>query len=250
METFNTIHLEEPTRRMVVKIGSSSITKNGNPLNRDFMNNIGLQCGILYDAGIEIALVSSGAVACGKEILKYRMDDLIHDQVAAIYGQVHLVDAWDDTFRPFGVPVGQVLFSEDDLSKPNTPLVKALKYGIQIVNANDAINDSEMKQYFLSSDNDKLAGHVARFMKADTLLLLTDVDGVLDQEGNVIQRIYPGQELFLNGKSDKGTGGMQSKVDVGFESSKRGIRTIIANAHAKDVILDVAKGKQVGTTFQ
>ena len=237
------------SKRMIIKIGSSSITKNGDPLNLEFMSNIAQQCAQLYKAGVEIAIVSSGAVATGKKILQTTENDIIHDQVAAIYGQSILMDAWKDVFGKENINVGQVLISEDDLSKPNTPLVEGLKHGIQIINANDAVNDIEMKAYFLSSDNDKLAGHVAKFIQADTLLLLTDVDGVLDKNGIAISELHPGQELNLTGKSDAGTGGMVSKVAVGFESSQHNIRTIIANAYEQDVILKVAREKKIGTKF-
>lgn len=237
------------SRRMIVKIGSSSITKNGSPLNKEFMRNIAQQCFQLYNSGVEITIVSSGAVATGKKLLSVTEDDIIHDQVAAIYGQSLLMDAWKDVFESHNIHVGQVLISEDDLQKPNTPIVAGLKHGIQIINANDAVNDVEMKAYFLSADNDKLAGHVAQFINADTLLLLTDVDGVLDNKGNLIRELHQNYEITLFGKSDVGTGGMSSKVTVGIEASNSGIRTVIANAYEDDVILEVARGQQIGTSF-
>lgn len=159
------------------------------------------------------------------------------------------MDAWNEGFRPYGIHVGQVLFSEEDLSKPNTPILLGMKHGIQIINANDATNDIEMKAFLKSADNDRLAGHVADFVKADTLLILTDVEGVLDSNGNVIRHMQSGVEIDFMGKSKTGTGGMQSKVTVGLESHQKGIRTIIANAHENDVILKAAKGISVGTLF-
>ena len=124
-----------------------------------------------------------------------------------------------------------------------------MKHGIQIINANDATNDVEMKAFLKSADNDKLAGHVAKFVKADTLLLLTDTDGVIDSNGNVIQEMKQGTEVSLLGKSGVGTGGMISKVDVAFDCTRAGIRTVIANASEKDVILNLAQGKKTGTLF-
>lgn len=237
------------SKRMVIKIGSSSLTRDGNPLNIELIQKLADQVATLYKSGVEVVIVSSGAVASGKEILKTTKDDLINDQIAAIYGQNYLMDAWNKAFAKHQIPVGQVLFSEDDLKKPNTPIIMGMKHGIQIINANDAINDSEMKEYLLSSDNDKLSGHIAKFVNADTLLLLTDVNGVIDNNGNVISEMYPGVEVSLLGKSSVGTGGMNSKVNVGFDCAQNNIRTVIASANQPEVILKVARGEQIGTSF-
>lgn len=237
------------SKRMVIKIGSSSLTHDGNPLNIELIEKLADQVATLYKSGVEVVIVSSGAVASGKEILETTNDDLINDQIAAIYGQNYLMDAWSKAFAKHKIPVGQVLFSEDDLNKPNTPIVLGMKHGIQIINANDAVNDSEMREYFLSSDNDKLSGHIAKFVNADTLLLLTDVKGVIDSNGDVISEMYPGIEVSLLGKSSVGTGGMNSKVNVGFDCSKSNIRTVIAGANQEDIILKVARGEQIGTSF-
>ncbi len=246
-ETLNTN--EYISKRMVVKIGSSSISRGGNPLNKEFVGNIAKQASTLFRARVEIALVSSGSVVSGKRILDLSEDDVLQDQIAAIYGQNYLMDIWNEEFKPFNIPVGQVLFSEEDLQKPNTPILFGMKHGIQIINANDATNDVEMKAFLKSADNDKLAGHVAKFVKADTLLLLTDTDGVIDSNGNVIQEMKQGTEVSLLGKSGVGTGGMISKVDVAFDCTRAGIRTVIANASEKDVILNLAQGKKIGTLF-
>lgn len=237
------------SKRMIVKIGSSSIAKNGNPLNGSLMRTIARQCAILYKSGVEISIVSSGAVAAGKKLLKSTNDDIIHDQVAAIYGQNHLMNKWDRVFKKYSILTGQVLLSENDLKNPNTPIMMGLKRGVQIINANDAVNNEEMKAYFLSADNDRLAGHIAQFINADTLLLLTDVDGVLDEKGQVIKEMRENKKVKLVGKSKLGTGGMMSKVIVGFRAAKNNIRTVIANAYEKDVVLKVARGERFGTTL-
>lgn len=234
-------------KRIVIKIGSSSITKNG-ILDMRTINSIARQVSLLYRLGAEIVIVSSGAVACGRNILSLK-DTKSSSQIAAIYGQNVLLNSWSQAFRKFNVNVGQVLISEEDLKNPNTPLVGGLKHGIQIVNANDAVNDEEMKAFFLSSDNDKLSGHIAQFIKADTLILLTNVDGVLNHEGKVIKKLEKSSKIHFRAKSSVGTGGMYSKVLVGFESAKNGIQTIIANANKKNIILEIISGKQTGTRF-
>jgi glutamate 5-kinase len=247
-QLLNTVEVEKfISKRMVVKIGSSSITKDGSPLNVDFVKNVAKQCSQLLKSNVEIAIISSGSVVAGKWVLRQTRDDVIHDQVAAIYGQSILMNYWRGAFVDFGINVGQILISEDDLKKPNTPIVEGLRHGIQVINANDAVNDSEMKAYLLSADNDKLAGHIAQFIGADTLVLLTDVDGVLNGKGDVIQELTKDNEVSLLGKSSVGTGGMQSKVNVGLDCTQQGIRTVIANAYTDEVLLKVAKGESVGT---
>lgn len=233
-------------KRIVIKIGSSSITKNGS-LNLRVLHSIASQVALLFQLGIEIVIVSSGAVACGRRVLK--INKKTSSQVAAIYGQNLLLNAWSKAFEKYHISVGQVLISEADLKNSSTPLVKGLKHGIQIINANDAVNNEEMKAFFLSSDNDKLSGHIAQFIKADTLILLTNVNGVLNNDGKVIKKMEKSSKVHFRAKSSVGTGGMYSKVLVGFESAKKGIQTIIANAHKKDVILEIISGKQIGTKF-
>jgi len=236
------------SKRIVIKIGSSSLTTNGT-LNIKMMNSLARQVALLYNLGVEIVIVSSGAVACGRAALTLKKTKY-SSQVAAIYGQNLLMNQWSSVFHKHNVHVGQVLLSESDLQSPNTPLVKGLKHGVQIINANDAVNDSEMKAFFVSSDNDKLSGHIAEFIKADTLILLTDVDGVWDDKRKVIRTLKQSNKVKMFAKSSAGTGGIQSKINVGFNSTKKGVKTVIANAHAKNVVLDILMGKQIGTVFE
>lgn len=211
------------------------------------MHSIASQVSLLFKLGVKIVIVSSGAVACGRKILNTNRK--MSNQVAAIYGQNLLLNAWSKVFEKYNVTVGQVLISESNLKISSTPLVKGLKHGIQIINANDAVNDEEMKAFYLSSDNDKLSGHIARFIKANILILLTNVDGVLNEEGKVINKLESNYNVRFGKKSSAGTGGMSSKVTVGFESTQKGITTFIANANTKDIILKILTGKQIGTTF-
>jgi glutamate 5-kinase len=233
-------------KRIVIKIGSSSITKNGS-LNMRVMHSIASQVSLLFKLGVKIVIVSSGAVACGRKILNTNRK--MSSQVAAIYGQNLLLNTWSKVFEKYSVHVGQVLISESDLKSSSTPLVMGLKHGIQIINANDAVNDEEMKAFYLSSDNDKLSGHIAEFIGATMLILLTNVDGVLGSDGKVITKLERDSQLLFGKKSSVGTGGMSSKVNVGYDSTKKGIKTIIANANRKDVILQVVTGSNIGTTF-
>ena len=234
-------------KRIVIKIGSSSITTDG-ALNMKVINSVAYQVSLIYKLGLEIVIVSSGAVACGKNKLQLKKN-VSSSQIAAIYGQNHLISAWSKAFEKFNVNVGQVLISEKDLKNRSTPIIRGLRHGIQIINANDAVNDEEMKAFFLSSDNDKLAGHIAQFIGANTLILLTDVEGVLDVSRKVIREFGRKNQAGLFGKSKVGTGGIESKINVGLKSTRKGIETFIANAHKKDVILKILAGTKIGTKF-
>ncbi len=242
-------NVELKSKRMVVKIGSSSIAKRGQPLNESVMDSIASQTSNLYRKGVEIALVSSGAVICGENALKEDSKDIFDSQEAAIYGQPILISKWVKCFEKYGVLAGQILFSEEDLPKPNTPIIRAMKRGIPIVNANDAINNHEMKQYYLSSDNDQLALHISRFVDADTLLLLTDVEGVFDQDGKIITLLDDNhlKILTFGDNSNEGTGGMKSKINVGLNAARDGKRVIISKASNTDVLIKAALGISTGT---
>lgn len=238
-------------QRMVVKIGSSTIIEGGTyeqPLNLDLITSIANQCSILFKAGVEVAIVSSGAVASGKSLLEIDEQSVSDRQIEAIFGQPALIHAWIEAFRRFGIIAGQILLTENDLKTPPETLKKALKKGVVVINANDAINSQEMEQFLVSADNDKLAGFVAKAIGADTLLILTDVDGVKDGNGCVIE---DGMEInetivFVN-KSKPGTGGMASKVMVLQELAKLQIKGVIASPGEK-IVLDAARGTLSGCT--
>jgi len=254
MTEFSPRHEQEQfaTRRMVVKIGSSTITEGGTveqPLNLGLIDNIARQCSILHKSGVEVAVVSSGAVACGRKILEMDEKTIFDRQIEAIYGQSTLTHAWQTAFGKYGVPAGLLLLKETDLENPLPTLNKALKQGVPVINANDATSSNEMRQLLVSADNDKLAGFVARAVGADTVLILTDVEGVKDTNGCVV---FDGagidETVVFEGTSKTGTGGMASKVDVLRKLSFEKTRGVIAAAEG-DIILDVARGTATGCTI-
>lgn len=167
-------------RRMVVKIGSSLISKDGDPLNREFMDDIARQSSRLFKSGVEVFIVSSGAVVGGDWLIREKGIDInqlfsVHlqslteeegkvflDRVRAFYGQAELMSAWREAFAHYGILAGQGLYEDKDLKKTNTRevLESCCKIGVPIINANDAVSDFEMRQFALSADNDKLAGFI------------------------------------------------------------------------------------------
>lgn len=240
------------TKRLIVKIGSSTITEDGDPLNRDFMDNIAVQVSELLRGGVEVAIVSSGAVACGRKILGDIGATTLDNQVAAVYGQPALIAQWTIAFSKHGINVGQELLTDQNLKSSKLVLEKSLKRGVVIINANDAVNDEEMKQFAISADNDKLAGYVADLINADTLILLTDVDGVLDEGGKVMETIVSNEnaEIVFRDKSAVGTGGMESKVEIAKEIANSGKIAFIANGKTPNVLLRIARGETLGTRIR
>ncbi len=245
------------THRIVIKIGSNVLTEGAtadNPLNTELIDSIARQCSHLYKNGVDVIIVSSGAVACGRHLLSIEERSLQDRQVEALYGQPTLIGTWVQAFKKYRVIVGQALITENDLEEAQKVLQKSFKSGVIIVNANDAVSVSEMQQFLVSADNDRLAGFVAETIEADTIILLTDVDGVLDSKGRLIEDGFRiDNTIQFRQGSDRGTGGMRSKVETLRElASNTRIRGVIASAKQEDVILEIARGntKGRGTIFQ
>lgn len=240
------------TRRIVIKIGTSTITAGKDQPDLEFMGEVARQATELFSDGVDVIIVSSGAVASGKR-WDFPRRDIADKQVEAVYGQPKLMAKWHQAFEIHGIEVGQVLFTDIDLKEKaanaREVLSRALKRGVVIINYNDAVADEEMQKVERSVDNDKLAGEVARLIDADTLLILTDVDGVMDRGELIpfVDRLEDIEDLAHEG--GMGTGGARSKWIEAKEVAKDGIRSIIANGRAKDTILNVAKGQNVGTQF-
>ena len=241
------------THRLVVKIGSNAITEGStkdNPLNTELIDNIARQCSDLFKNGVEIVIVSSGAVACGRNLLTIEEHNTGDRQVEAVFGQPTLTGTWVEAFKRYGVVAGQALITENDLNEAKNVLRKSLKSGVVIVNWNDAVNSDQMRAFMRLADNDHSAAEVADAIGADTLLILTDVEGVFDPNNSLIEdgSLINDDNIFFQG-SDKGTGGMATKVNVLKDSSKKGIKGIIAGTKRRDFILEIARGNTQGHTL-
>lgn len=244
------------SRRAVIKIGSSTITEgatNENPLNIELIDNIARQSSHLYKNGVEVVIVSSGVVVCGRNLLSIEERDTQDRQVEAVFGQPTLIEAWVAAFRKYGVIAGQILVTENDLEESKEVLQKSLKIGVVIVNANDSVNKKEMEEFLTSADNDRLSGFVATTIDADTVLILTDVKGVFDPNNNLIEDGFlVNDTVFFHEGSSKGTGGMASKVQVLKDLSNKGVTGVITDTKRKDFILEILRGntKGVSTIFK
>ena len=214
------------TRRWVVKIGSALITANGKGLDRDSLRHWVDQIADLIEAGNEVVVVSSGAVAEGMKRMAWaeRPTSLHGLQAAAAIGQMGLVQAWESCFKRRGLHTAQVLLTHDDLSNRKRYLnargtLRALVgFGVvPVVNENDAVANEELR----FGDNDTLAALVANLIEADLLVLLTDQQGLYDADprGNpdasLVSHARAGDsalEGMAGGGSRFGQGGMQTKL--------------------------------------
>lgn len=259
METLRCIENQEQrkfiARRMVVKIGTTTITGGQSRPDSLFMKEVARQTTELLNDGVEVVIVSSGAVASGKKE-GFERRDIADKQVEAVFGQRKLMEQWSRAFEEHGIEdVGQQLYTDIDLHERTASardvLTRALRRGVVIVNYNDGVSDEEMRKVERATDNDVLAQQVAALINADTLLFLTDTDGVLDENGATISsvdRLEDIQDLIRTGEGS-GTGGPWSKWVQAKSAARDGRRAFISHGRGEDTILKIASGRHVGTRF-
>lgn len=246
--------------RIVVKVGTHAIARrSGHPDHAALAKLVDQLCA-LKSLGHEVVFVSSGAVAAGVEALglKSRPKDTNDIQMCAAVGQVQFICEYEKLFAAHGVKIGQVLLTHADFEgrrrsqnvrKSTEHLVKA---GIvPVINENDVVADDELKGHTFG-DNDWLSFLIARLVKADLLVLLTTVDGLLDDAGKRIALVEnPRRAMRLVRAGEKGSlskGGMDSKLKAVRAAVEAGIDTYIANGR-KSVLLPIVEGRNVGTFF-
>ncbi|OUD01522.1 glutamate 5-kinase [Streptomyces swartbergensis] len=249
-------------RRIVVKVGSSSLTTASGGLDADRVDAlVDVLAKVRSGGEREIVLVSSGAIAAGLAPLglRRRPRDLARQQAAASVGQGLLVARYNASFARYGVRVGQVLLTSDDMSRrahhrnASRTLDKLLAMGaFPIVNENDTVATDEIR----FGDNDRLAALVAHLVHADLLVLLSDVDGVYDGDpgkpgtSRIAEVRDPselaGVEIGSAGKAGVGTGGMVTKVEAARIAAAAGVPVVLTSAvHAADAL----SGEDTGTYF-
>ena len=249
------------SKRIVVKIGSSSITTAQGGIDEQKLNQIVKAIAAHHKKAHEIVLVSSGAIAAGLAPLKLdsRPKDLTLQQAVASVGQSLLVNKYSQEFSKHGINVGQVLLTAEDMSRRShyrnaqRTFNKLLEMKvIPIVNENDTVANDEIRV----GDNDRLAGIVTHLIDADALILLSDVDGLYTAPpGNTNSKLITEVKDFTEinnleiggaGASGVGTGGMFTKVQAARIASAGGVAVLITDAKNLDAVLD---GKNVGTIF-
>ncbi len=253
-------------KRLVVKVGSSSLTTAGGGIDDARLRALVDSLAGARTTGREIVLVSSGAIAAGLAPLGFtrRPRDLARQQAAASVGQGLLIHRYTDAFAAYGIRVGQVLLSADDMTRRGhyrnayRTFAKLLELGaLPIVNENDTVATSEIR----FGDNDRLAALVAHLVHADALVLLSDVDGIYDRFPSQpaarriqvvrsradVAGIDTGSVPGLAATDGLGTGGVLTKIDAANIATSAGIVAVVARA---DQVGDVLAGREVGTRFE
>lgn len=252
-------------KRMVVKVGTSTLTYDTGKINLRRMSMLARVLSDLKNAGMEIVLVTSGAigVGVGKLGLKERPKDTPGRQAAATVGQCELMFLYDKFFGEYGNITGQLLVTKDDFDNEerhrnlHNSFMKLFEYGaIPVVNENDSVAVEEI----VYGDNDSLSAHVAEIVDADALVILTDIDGLFsanprEDENAVLIHIVDeinDDILALAGGSgtNRGTGGMITKLHAAQIATSAGIDTVVMNGSDPEDIYKLIDGRQIGTLFR
>lgn len=249
------------SKRWVVKVGSSLVTNNGRGLDLSAIEDWAGQLVAMQKLGIQVVLVSSGAVAEGvaRLELKSRPKQVQLQQAAAAVGQMGLIQAYESCFIGHGVHAAQILLSHDDLSdrtrylNARSTLTTLLEMGvIPVVNENDTVATAEL----CFGDNDTLAALVANLINADVMLILTDQDGLFDADprNNTSAKLVAsasaidGSLSAMGGKgSSLGRGGMVTKISAAKLASRSGTNTLIANGRERQILSRLFEGEEIGT---
>ena len=244
--------MEQQLTRIAVKIGSNVLTRRDGTLDVTRMAALEDQGAELHKAGVEIILVSSGAVASGRSEIHpaKKLDSVDQRQLFSAVGQAKLINRYYELFREHGIPVGQVLTMKENfatrrhyLNQKNCMTVMLENGVIPIVNENDTISVSEL----MFTDNDELSGLIASMMDAQVLIILSNIDGIYngspaDPASEVIREIEHGKDLssyIQTSKSSFGRGGMLTKTNIARKVADEGITVIIANGKRDNILVDL-----------
>lgn len=239
-------------RRIIVKIGSNALADDPN-----LIPSIAAEVADLSAQGASFLIVSSGAVALGWKRLGYRRrpKEIAELQASAAAGQSLLMNRYAEAFNAHGLCVAQVLLTHSDLSKRTSLNNARASLGallearaVPIVNENDTVSTEEIR----FGDNDQLAAMVTPLVGADLLILLSNVEGVLDRDGVRISSFAAAEEVFEHqaAQGAQGRGGIQSKVGAARTACRAGAHTVVARAHAEQVLHRVLAGDDIGTLFE
>ena len=250
------------SKRLVVKVGSALVTNNGQGLDSRFIADCARQIAALHDEGRQVLLVSSGAIAAGMQRLGWTTrPSAMHElQAAAAVGQMGLAQAYESVFAQNGLHTAQILLTHADLAdrtrylNARSTLVTLLELGVvPIINENDTVVTDEIK----FGDNDTLGALVANLIDADTLIILTDQQGLYTADPrNDPTATLIGEERAENtaleamaGGAGSGIskGGMITKVRAAQRAARSGAHTCIASGRESDALLRVAAGEALGT---
>jgi len=255
-------------KKLVVKVGTSILTEDGNQLSVSAINNIAEQISYALKDNKKVVLVTSGAIGAGMGLLgiESRPRSLPDQQAVAAIGQSRLMRLYDESFKKRGLLTAQILLTREDLRdrvrylNARNTLMTLLGHGVvPIVNENDTVAVDEIK----FGDNDTLSSLVANLIGADLLIILSDIDGLYTKNPaqgekanlvSLVKKITPEIEKMADGTAMRGAanvsvGGMATKIEAAKIATHAGISLVIANGREKDIILRIVKGEDIGTLF-
>ncbi|QOV87773.1 glutamate 5-kinase [Humisphaera borealis] len=247
-------------KSLVVKLGSQLLSDKEGRLDAAFLTSVATQVAELKSRGVQVTIVSSGAIAAGlRELnLPKRPTDLGMLQAVAAVGQRRLMDGWAAAFAPHKLPVAQILLTREDIDERSRFLnlrntVNAIHAfnAVPIINENDTISTDELVKLTFG-DNDILAALVTHALRADVLCLLSVVDGVLDEAGQprrVIEEVAGARSLVRVDKSSLGKGGMNSKLNAAQMVTGSGEAMVVAHGRMENILPRLLAGEMVGTLF-
>jgi len=256
-----------PYHRVVVKFGTSLLTGGSDHLNQDTMSRLAAQVARLHEQGMEVIIVSSGAIASGryKLGLTQKIKGIPFKQVMASVGQNRLMQIYERLFADYNITVAQALLAKTDLSERasylnarNTLLALLNLRVLCIVNENDVVATDEIQGAHFG-DNDNLSAMVANLVDADLLLILTDIAGLYttDPQRDPGARLIPQvdrinaeiEQMAAETAGSLGTGGMSTKIEAAKLATASGVTVAIADGRETDVILRLVAGEAMGTLF-
>ncbi len=256
---------EEKVKRVVIKVGTSSITHKNGTVDLSKIEDLSWAIADLKNHGVEVILVSSAAISCGTKFLglEERPRDTIGKQATSAVGQVVLMNTYKKAMNDFGYNIAQLLITRqietDPIMYENTINVfeKLLDMDVvPIVNENDTISTEEIEY----GDNDTLSAVVARFIHADLLIILSDIDGLYDDDphrnpdAKLITEVNEfDQSLFQIAKGSNtkvGTGGMVTKINACRLCLDQYIDVVIASGEDMNIIRRIVDGEEIGTIFR
>jgi len=255
-------------KRIVIKLGTNLLTGDTSYLSQEIMADIVGQIASLHKERCEIVIVSSGAVAAGRQKLGLsheKRKDIPFKQVLAAVGQNQLMYRYEQLFKQYEITVAQALLTKADITgragylNARNTLLALIDLGvICIINENDVIATDELSELRFG-DNDNLSAMVANLIDADLLVLLSDIDGLYTDDPHhnsnairipMVEQITEEIEGLAGGVvNSRGTGGMITKIEAAKLATASGVTTVIANGRISDVIKHVVSGVDVGTVF-
>ena len=250
--------MEQLLTRIAVKVGSNVLTRRDGTLDVTRMSALVDQIAELHKAGVEIILISSGAVASGRSEVHpaKKLDSVDQRQLFSAVGQAKLINRYYELFREHSIPVGQVLTMKENfgtrrhyLNQKNCMTVMLENGVIPIVNENDTISVSEL----MFTDNDELSGLIASMMDVQALIILSNIDGIYngspsEPTSQVIREIEQGKDLssyIQTSKSSFGRGGMLTKTNIARKVADEGITVIIANGKRDNILVELMRNEEL-----